>query len=158
MIVVSSVCTVTQIRSYLCQSKRMCRRIDLRYNIHSVYPWFLNQVSELVFCIEYVFTRQIRLIQTVFSAFFNIRFQTECRICLHRIFSDLGIVLQRDQVIVQMDLEVVHLIPWHLFYRIFQPVHCKRLTSDIQKESAHFIKRVVSCNTLRNISVRFQAL
>ncbi len=46
MIILASCRSESEIRSYLCQSKRMCRRIDLRYNIHSVYEKRAGEIEE----------------------------------------------------------------------------------------------------------------
>ena len=100
----------------------MRRSIDLRYDIYPELTGLFDKALKLILRIPQVRTCQILLVLKLFiadlqrisvricqvSAFFHsVIFQTECRICCHRIF----FVLEPDQVVVQMYLEIIHLIP-----------------------------------------------
>ena len=120
----------------------MCRSIDFRNDFHIYVFGQLLQVDEFLLGIETVTSGQPRV---------SIRFQTEGSIGLVPIvFEEL-----LEAVVVQVDLEAVHLVVRHDLYIIAQIVHRDELTSAIDHEATDFIIREVTDLTLRERKVLF---
>ena len=149
----------TQFRQDLRQCQRVRRRIDLRNDIDAQLTRFLDEISELILRVEEVCARQILLVNEILSvqrhwiaiavsqraAFLDAGFQTECRVCAHRI----RYRFQRDQVIVDVYLEVVHLVPGHFLNDLFHEIHGERSSGHIHDITADLIQRIVTSDSLR---------
>ena len=159
VVILTAARALTQFRQDLRQCQRVRRRIDLRNDIDAQLTRFLDEISELILRVEEVRARQILLIDEILSvqrywiaiavgqrvAFLDAGFQTECRVCAHRI----RYRFQRDQVIVDVYLEVVHLVPGHFLNDLFQEIHGERSSGNVHDVSADLIQRIVTSDSFR---------
>ena len=128
----------------------MSRSINFRHNTYSLRFRLFDKVSKVFLCIEKVFVSQIFFI---FSACLNIGLKTES--CIRPFSSDFCAfkILIEDQVIIQMNLKIIHLVVCHSVYKIFQWLKRCRFTGNIQAKASYFELRIVFCNTFRNLTV-----
>ena len=131
----------------------MSRCVELRSDLHAHAPAVKDKAPELILCIVQILIGQICLVQSVIASLHNIGFQTEsCIGKLSRLFCG-SIILIEDEIIIQMNVEFIHLIVSHLFGDILQCLHGDRFTRNIKHKAADFVLRIVLCDTCRDLSI-----
>ena len=147
MVILTTACSHTKIRTYFCKCKRMCRRIELRYDIHTKFTITLNHIAHLIFCPENIFTGKIMFVKI--SVCFNIRFKTESFVCSHCCLG-IRIIFKEYVVVIQVQLQVIHLIPQHVFSNFIYNLLREWSSCYVKHETTHFIFRIVTCLTHRD--------
>ena len=121
----------------------MSRRVKLRRDVHAHAPAFQDKRAELLLCIIQVFVCQVCFVESFVSASHNVRFQAEPCVCQVSRVSGCRIILIEDKVVIEMNMELVHLVICHLLCNIFQRIHGDRLARHIKHEAAHFVFGIV---------------
>ena len=115
----------------MCEGQGMSRRVDFGNDFHIIILGQNLQVDELLFGIETVLGCQARI---------SVALQTESGIGLVPVV--LKVLL--ETIVVQMNLEGIHLVVGHELHIIAQEINGEELTGYIEHESAHGIAREVT--------------
>ena len=128
---VHAILLASQFRAVMRQGKRVCRHVDLRDNLHAQAIAQLLQGDELLLRIIAIARRE---------AGERLALQAESRVGLIPIM--LEILL--EAVIIQVDLERIHLIIGHHLNVIAQITHRDVLTSAIHHKATDAIIRIIT--------------
>ena len=108
-----------QVRTNFCKCSWMSRCIKLRNNVDSHRAAIKDKLSELCFRIMHIFICQIRFILPAIAVFLNVRLQTETCVCFFSRFFCCCEIFIEDKVIIQMNMESIHLIISHFLRNVF---------------------------------------
>ena len=142
-----------EIRTNLGKCARVTWRIELRNDIHAHSTAVKDKVSEFRFRVIHIFIGQIGFVQSAVSAFLDIRFQTESSVSQIACFFRVFIVFIEDQVIIQMNGKIIHLIICHFLNDKLQCFHRSRLTRYVKHKATYFKFRIVTRNSFRHRAV-----
>ena len=124
------------------EGQRMCRSIDFWNDFYKATLGQLLQVDEFLLGVMSVAGCESRIC---------IRFEAECSISLVPVvFEEL-----LEAVVVQVDLEAVHLVVGHNLYIVAQVMHRDELASAVYHEATDFVVRKVADNAFRECEVLF---
>ena len=149
VIVLATVRTMAQIRTDLGESQGVGRGIDFGDDVHAESLGLLDIGLEVLLAVPNVLGGQVGLVLAVVAALLDVGLETERRVGLENVLVLIGVVLKRNEVVVQVDLEVVHLVERHLLGHLLQPVEGEGLASHVQDDAAHLVERVVAGRTER---------
>lgn len=116
---------VAQVRAHLGEGERVGGGIDLWDDVHAQRARVLDVGLEVLLGVPHVLSGKVRLVLAL--ARFDVRFQAEGGVGLHGVFE----LLERDEVVVEVDLQVVHLVPGHLVGELAQPLDGERLAAHV---------------------------
>ena len=124
------------LRLVLCKRKRMCRDIYLRDDLDTQAVGELLKGDKLLFCIITVTGSQSGV---------SFAFETESRIGL----APIMIIILLESIIVQMNLECIHLIVSHHLHIIAQHAHRNKLTPAIHHKTTNRIIGIIAGRPFR---------
>ena len=144
MVVVTAVGTVTQIGTDRGERQGVRRSVDLRDDVHAECGGILDEALEFGLGVPHVLGGEVGLVQAVVAALLDIGLETERVVRLEDILALVGVLLERDVVVVQVDLEVIQLEPSHLLGHLLEPIHGEGLATHVENETADLVQRVVT--------------
>ena len=144
MVVVTAVGTVTQIGTDRGERQGVRRSVDLRDDVHAECGGILDEALEFGLGVPHVLGGEVGLVQAVVAALLDIGLETERVVRLEDILALVGVLLERDVVVVQVDLEVIQLEPSHLLGHLLEPIHGEGLATHVEDETADLVQRVVA--------------
>ena len=120
-----------KVGTILCEGQIMGRGIDFRRDCDAVCLGDVLQGADILLCVRAILCRQTWEARTV---------EPEGCVLVHPV----GAVSATDGIVVEMQVQVIHLIPAHEFHEVFQVVEGEKLAPGIQHKAAFPVLRVIS--------------
>ena len=114
----------------------MCRNINFRYNLYKVGCSLFLKINKFFFRIRTVAGCESRI---------SFGLQTESSISLVPVV----IKILLESIIIQMDLQGIHLVISHYFYQILKIAHRNKFTTAVYHESPDGVVGVVADYSFR---------
>jgi hypothetical protein len=150
--VVAHLALIDEVRADASEGESVARRVEFSHDVYAVLLSELNEVGEFLLRVREVLSGERGAIGAL-----DLRFQAEGRVTfLSRIHACIEVVFVEDEVIVNDQVEVIHLKPGHRADDVLKVTHGVGSTSDIEQEATHRVAREVDGQAARE-SVRVLA-
>ena len=143
VVVLTTARTRAQVRTHLGERQGVSRGVDLGNDVDAEVLGVLDELLEVGLAVPHVGGGQVGLVLTAVAALLDVGLEAEAGVGLHRILK----ILKTDEVVVQVNLEVVHLVERHLLGDLLEEVKREGLAANVQDETTDLVQRVVAGGT-----------
>ena len=113
----------------------MGRGVKLRHDVHAVLRRVVDEVAELLLGVGEVVRGEPGAVLA-----HHVRFQSESSIGLDKgIFTGIHVIFMENVVVVQVNVQVIHLEPGHVFHHILHIAERNGQAAYVQQEAAHLV-------------------
>ena len=140
VVVLTTARTRAQVRTHLGERQGVSRGVDLGNDVDAEVLGVLDELLKVGLAVPHVGGGQVGLVLTAVAALLDVGLEAEAGVGLHRILK----ILKTDEVVVQVNLEVVHLVERHLLGDLLEEVKREGLAANVQDETTDLVQRVVA--------------